>query len=578
MTGRVTGALAIALVVSVVGCHEDQASLVVEAPPTELAVGETRPVDLRYLRLDVQGFRKEHTLADLRAMPRRVLEDVWLLDLDVRPLMINSLERLRALPPEQVAELSLAARNMRALLNMTPDNAELEGTNLEALVALSASVGIPPARALANLIDAEITDDFITPATVAEVMLEGVIGSHPNAQTRRGPTDAEHPDGVHPVAPYSIPLTLADVVTNFEDMAERFGPVGDHPGFVIDARGITVIEEEFKMTSSVSANALPYKGVDLGIAEVASVNSIASQIETVHDFSDPDWMTLDGLVPEPKVEEITFFVVENEAFIPGGTVAEPLGQGDSAAWDLPLWEFERLIIEMARREAASIASHCDEYTLATGAVAFTACIDDTGWVTLETFNDVGSPPDPTYLWDLELEIAQVRLHDGGLAEGEADVALTVRDVAVGVPPEELVEQVRENVAANPEALREFASLITSSTIGDADFYYVREGEDATNAEHRDWLFFVSEHDIRLDDDGDPVRPYGYASPGFFADEALQTKVSSMIEVDGDVTHEKVGVIPGDRLFVRDDADRVYRIDVLEKPSRAWVSLDVTRVR
>jgi hypothetical protein len=565
------------LITAASGCHEDQAVLL-ETPPAELVVGETRTVELRHLRFDVEGFRKEHSLADLQAMPRHVLEGVWLLDLDVRPLMINALEQLRTLPPSEVAQLPVAAQNMRRLLAMTPDNAVLDGTNLEELVTLSATVGIPPARALANLIDGEVTDDFIAPSTVAEVMLDGVIGSHPNAQTRRGPVDADHPDGLHPVAQYSIPLTLADVVTNFEDMAQRFGPVGDHPGFVLQAHGVTVIEEDFVMTSAVSANALPYKGVDLGIAEVASVNSIASQIETVHDFTDPDWMTLEGLVPEPRVQELTFSVVENPAFIPGGTRMEPVGRGDSPAWSLDPWEFEHLIVEMARRETATIPPHCDEYHLATGVAAFTACVDDIGWVTLETFNDVGSPPEPAYLWDLELEIAQVRLHDGGLAEGEANVELTVRDVAVGIPPEQLIEQVRENLAANPEALREFASLITSSTTGDADFYYVRVGNEPAMLDHGDWLFFVAEHDIRLDDAGQPVRPYAYASPGFFADESLTTKISGTREVDGDDSHEKLLVVPGDHFFVQDDRDRVFRIDVRDKPSRAWLRLDVTRVR
>ena len=571
-------AIGLSLSLVVAACHEDPASVLVDEPPVELAVGEARTLELRHLRLDVAGFRKQHTLEELRAMPRRVLEDVWLLDLDVRPLMINALEQLRTLPPDQVSELSLPARNMRTLLRMTPDNAVLEGTKLEELIALSASVGIPPARALANLLDGDVTDDFISPATVAEVMLEGVIGSHPNAQFRRGPIDAEHPDGLHPVAPYSIPLTLADVVTNFEDMATRFGPVGEHPGFVVEARGVTVVEEAFSMTSSVSANALPFKGVDLRLAEVASVNSIASQIGSVHDFDDPEWMTIEGLVADPKVEQLTFTVIENPAFIPGGTRVEPVGQGDSPAWSLPPWEFEHLLIEMARRETAKIPAHCDDYELATGAVAFTACVDEIGWVRLETFNDIGAPPEPAYLWDLELEIAQVRLHDGGLAEGEADVELTVRDVPVGVPPEELIEQVRQNLAANPEALREFASLITSSTVGDADFYYVRVGKDETTPEHGDWLFFVDEHDLRLGDDGNPVRPYGYANPGFFADAALTTKLSSTREVDGDATHEKLPVVPGDVVYTQDDGGRVFRLDVLDKPSRARIALQVTRVK
>jgi hypothetical protein len=271
------------------------------------------------------------------------------------------------------------------------------------------------------------------------------------------------------------------------------------------------------------------------------------------------------------VETLTFRVIENDAFVPGGTSREPEGQGNSGAWDLPVWEFEPLILEMSRNVALSIPAHCDTYELATGVAAFTACIDDAGWVTLETFNNVGAPPAPSYLWDLNLEIAEVRLHDGGLAEGEADIELTVHDVEVGVPPEVLIEQARENVKANPEALREFASLITSSTVGDADFYYYRS--DA----HDDWLYFVSDKDIRLDDDGEPVREYTYDNPGFFGDRALTNKVSTLEEIDGDREHEKVRVRAGDVLYVRDDEGRTYEVTASEKPSRAWLALEITRL-
>src|SRR4029079_1376784 len=154
--------------------------------------------------------------------------------------------------------------------------ANLEGTSMEDLIALSGAVGIPPARALANLLQVGVTDRFIPPEFVADVMLRNVVGSHPNAQFRRGPVDDDHPDGMYPVAPNSLPLTLIDVVTNFEDMAERFGPVGEHPGFVSTAQGLTVVEDSFAMHTYVNANALPFKGTDLGNASVASVNSIGS--------------------------------------------------------------------------------------------------------------------------------------------------------------------------------------------------------------------------------------------------------------------------------------------------------------
>ncbi|MEX1364505.1 MAG: acetyltransferase, partial [Nannocystaceae bacterium] len=557
-------------------CGDEPVGVPDEAAAVPVAVGENRDVELRYLRLDVVGFENRMSLEDLRAMPRGVLADVWLVDLDVTPLMVNSLEQLSSLPPDEVEALAPSAQNMRTLLRMTPDNANLEGTSLEELLALAPAIGIPPARPLADLLGVGITDDFIPPEIVARVMLRNVIGTHPNAQWRRGPVDDEHPDGLYPVAADSIPLTLIDVVTNFEDMAERFGPWGEHPGFVSAARGLTVVEEDFVLSSKVNANALPFKGVDLTSVSVASVNSVGSQIETVHDYSDPEWMNIEGLVEDPRVSELTFTVVENDAFIAGGTSREPVGQGDSPAWTLPQWEFERLIVEMAREVAATIPAHCDSYTLGTGTEAFRACVDEDGWVTMETFNDLGDPPRDQYVWDLILEIAQVRLHDGGLAEGAADVALSLTDVAVGVEPEVLISQSRNNLEDNPEALREFASLIIDSTRGDADFYYVRVGHEGVEAEQGDWLFFVTEQDLRLDDDGQPVRGYGYEAPGFFADPQLQTKVSSTQRVDGDVDHEKVRVEPGDILYSVDDQGQRYAIRVGEKPSRSTLALDVER--
>jgi hypothetical protein len=409
-------------------------------------------------------------------------------------------------------------------------------------------------------------------------MLDHVVGTHPNAQSRRGPVDDEHPDGLWPVAPRSIPLTLADVVTNFEDMAERFGPVEGHPGFVTEARGITVIEEDFVMRTKVNANALPFKGIDLTNGNVASVNSIAAQIETAHDYDDPDWMEIEGLVEHPKVEQLTFRVLEDDAWIPGGDTREPTPYGNSPAWDLDGWVFERLIAEMAFVKTAEVPAHCDSYELGTGAEAFTACIDETGWVTLETFNNVGSPPPPAYLWDLDLEIAEVRLHDGGLAEGEADVELTIRDVDVGVSPDELIEQTRKNIALYPEALAEFASQITNSTVGDADFFYVRPANDAPASEAGDWLYFVTAEDIRLDEEGNPVRDYAYAAPGFFADADLTQKVSGLDEVDGDTTHEKVRVQTGDALYVGDDDGAVFEVRIGQKPSRSRLAIEMTRIR
>ncbi len=548
------------------GCGEPEALVPETGQATALEIGQTRTVRLRHTRFDVEGFVKTNTLEDLRNMPRRVLEDIWLLDLDVTPLTTNALEQLRGLEPQEAAALPQSVQNMRSLLTLTPDSVILEGTNLQELSGLSSAVGIPTARAFGNLLEVGVTDPFVPPDIVAEVIADSIIGTHPNAQTRRGPVDAQHPEGLYPVAPRSIPLTMADVVTNFEGLSQRFGPVGDHPGFVIEATGVSVIEEDFAMRSRVNINALPYKGVDLGDASEASVAAVSEELDTLHDYASDDWLQLEGLVADPRVETLTIRVEENPGFIPGGTSREPAGKGNSPVWANPVWEFESFLAEMTRRTVERISAHCDDYALGTGAVAFSACIDEDGWVTMETFNDIGSPPEPAFLWDLNLEIGQVRLHDGGLAEGEANVEFTVRDLSVGIAPEQMLEQLRKNIRANPEALREFATLLLDNASGDADFFYRRDGED-------DELVFILPQDVRLDDDGAPVRPYDYAAVGFFGDQGLSQRVSTQGE-DG---REAVRIEPGDVLFVGDDEGGTYRIDVGRKPGRAQVELDVTRV-
>lgn len=540
--------------------------------PTTLTQGEFREVELRFMRLDVTGFEKTNRLEDLRRMPRRILEEIWLFDLELGPLMLRSLEQLRGLPAAEVDQLPQAARNMHGLLTLTPDSIELEGTNLEELGGLSGSVGIPTAKAFANLLNIGVTDDLIPPQIMADALLDDVIATHPLAQFRAGKPDAEHPDGQFAVAPRSIPLTLADVVTNFEGLADRFGPQGEHPGFMVTAKGVSVVEEDFEMISKVNVNALPFKGLDLTSASTESINSIGGQVTSLHDYSSPDWIDFKGLIESPKIEELTFSVTENGAFIPGGTSRDPLPNGDSPAWDLPKWEFEYLIVDMTKRATDEVAAHCNEYQLATGVAAFTTCIDATGWVELETFNNIGTPPDPAYLWDLDLELAQVRLHDGGLAEGDADIELAVTDIEVGVSAERIVEQVKENIQANPEVLAEFAKLLTDNTTGDADFYYYRS--DAGD----DWLYFINAGDVRIDDEGAAVREYSYANPGFFTDPGLQRASATMADVDGDTSHLKVKVAPGDVLYVQDDDGRVFELELVAKPSRARLGLVVTRVQ
>ncbi|MBZ5713358.1 acetyltransferase [Nannocystis pusilla] len=582
---RLTLALPAAFALLGSGACIDEVAVPAAEVPTESALGQPKRVVLRSLRFEVDDFEQAVDLEQMRKLPRKVLDDLWLIDFDLTESVTVVLDELRALPPDEADALSPAARNMRRLLNMTADNVDLEGTKLEELISLSAAVGVPPARALAALMQIGVTDDAIPPKVVSETFLDELLGSHPAAQTRKGAIDAEHPDGLYPIAARSLPITLGDIVYSFESLPERFGPASldpddpnalVHPGFVLAASGIT--EDAFTMYVRVNLNALPYKGVDLTTNYIASVNSTASQIHEVFDFSDPEWIRVEGLSKELTISEMTVRVLEDDAFIPGGDAREPLPTGNSPAWDLPPWLFERLIAEMARRRTVeSIGPHCDEYKLGTDVVAFEACVDDTGWTTMTTFTDVGNPPPPAYLWDLLSEVAQVRLHDGGLAEGDADVEFALRDIVIPLDEPAIVAQIKANLERNPEALIGITEQLNDNADGDADFYYFKPPPTA-QGERGDYLYFVTEADLRKDADGLPARPYGYERPGFFADPDLTDKVSSTADIDGDATHEKVRVAPGDVLYVEDDDRRRYKLAVLDKPSANNIALEITRTR
>lgn len=383
------------------------------------------------------------------------------------------------------------------------------------------------------------------------------------------------PVGATPASPFAN-LFVGVPLGKFDDLTERFGPAPNgHPGFIRQAEGLTVTEADFAMTVKVDANALPFKGFDAGSATVASVNSIPSQIETLFPTDDPEWLRIDGLVPQPSIATMTVFIGESDLFHPAGDSRQPVPTGNSTAWDLDPWVFENIVAELTFDLAQQVSPHTVTYALGTGTTAFEAVIDESGWVTFQTFDGVGNPPAPRYLWDLKIELAQQRIHDGGLAEGEADVEFTLRDVELGIPAEAIVTEIRDNLAADPTALRGLAAALVDNGRGAADVFYVRPPPDTP--EPADWLFFLAPEDIPEGEDG-PVRPYAYERVGFFADAALTDKVSDTRAVDGDTTHEKVRVEPGDVLYIQDDDGAVFRLDVRDKPSAQRLAVDVTRER
>ena len=575
-------ALAPLLVVLAAACGVDE--LTIEDPPA-LEIGDSRIIELRYLRFEVKNFEQTFTREDLLDLPNDVQERLWLLDLDLvggpnaPRLLDNALAQIQALDPDG---LSQAARNMQGLLNMTPDNADLHGTSFESIIDLAPVIGIAPQAVLADMLDINVEDTFLTTDAVSRTILDNVIRTHPNAQLRRGPITGDNPEGLYPVPYGTLPVTLADAASDFATLSRRFGPVFRdgvyHPGFIVGDVRAQVLDRDFSMTVRANANALPYKGVDLTNASSASVNSTASQIENLFDFEDPNWLTIRGLVDGvPIIDAMTFQIVEADGFIAGGRSPFPLARGDSPVWQLPPWTVERILADAARNALRDLNSVV-RYFLPDGESSAVELVVEDGWATLETAGGLGSPPPPQYIWDVLLEVAQVRLHDGGIPEGEADVQFTLAGVPVGVDAASIEQTIRENIQADPNSLLDVAVGLLDNTVGAADFYYYRASPEAPEDLQGDWLFFIAPQDIALDDGGLPVRPYAYPNPGFFADPGLTTRVSSTVALDGDTTRQKVQVHVGDTLYVQDDDGSVFRVDVIGKRTRNSLQLEVTRVR
>ncbi|MBX2799740.1 MAG: hypothetical protein KTR31_18825 [Myxococcales bacterium] len=523
------------------------------APLQPLAVGEQRAIELHTFRFDVEDYELVLGIDDLRALPAEILAEVALLDLPLDGLVAGLLERIATTDP---STLDPAARNLQTLLLATPDSISLEGTSAASLEALSGSVGIPIAKPLADLFQIEVGDRLLPPEVLADAVTDGLVATHPSAA-----------GGV-------LPITVQDLVSDFEGLAERFGPVatpeGDHPGVLAAVSGVRAATEDFGVALKASANALPYSGVDLTAASPGRVAGIAAQIDTLFDTTDPSWLRIEGLQPEPFIESVTVRLTQDPTTaLPSPGRDNPLG---STAFGMAPWTLERMVAVAATEAASELQPATVAYQLGTGATVFSVELAEDRWTTFSTFADVGEPPPPAFLWDLVLEIAQVRLNEGLAAP--SDIELRLSNVPLGFDAETLSELASAALAADPRALQPLAEIVTANGSGAPDLFY-RPLATADGVE--DWLFFVAPDDIPRPD-GTPERPYAYGTVGFFSDAALTQKVSTTEEISGDTLREKVRVQVGDVLYAGDDEGAAFELQVTDKPSRNRLALAITRVQ
>lgn len=522
---------------------------VLKAPPTE-----RQSTILRLSRSALQELLDEDAQKEL-----------LLAEIEIEPFLFEAVTAIRNPVASGIdtSDWGPAQTNFFNLLNLSVDSASLEGTSLGPLADLAYAIGLPTARVLAQVLDVEVTEPALTTEIIVDSLLENLVMTHPNAVTN---------SAGDPV----LRITLFDALNNLEPLADRFGPAPSigHPGIIGGAISSEVFEPGFLMSANATSNLIQHEGVDASAASKSYIFLLDGDQVLELDVFDDDTFSVVGLVDEPLVD-ITIAVLESDNFERVGDQrnVDPIPgrpgffRGNSEIWDLDPWVLEYIVADTVLRRF--IDTYSDQgfkasYSFSAGSIENAAEISwDKGWLVVETAGDLGNPPDPQYVWDALAELSQVRLHDGGLSEGQADAIFDLENVPVGIDSEQLIASLRPALDDQQERLSELllgGSGVLEST---SDFYFV-PGDNQSSM----FLFFR-----HPSDDG---ATYGYDNPGFFSDAALTTKVSQTAALSGttDNIHQKVAVASGDVLFFEDDEGGRYKI-LVESADPAQLQVLVT---
>jgi hypothetical protein len=483
--------------------------------------------------------------------------ELELVNIELLPAVKKALERIRE--PERfgvdTSEWGDAERNLQRILEMTPDTADLTGTSMEELLTIANAVGLPAPRILAELLDIGVTDYIVRPDITAEVLVEKLVGTHPNV-IQDPATGA-----------YVISVSMFDVFQDMQTLGPRFGPSGAHPGFLGGASFSEVLEPGFLLTLPVQSKLVQYDGVDLTRASKDFLFLLEGDRALDFNILEDDFVLV-GLADEPVID-LRFTLNEHPGpnmLVAGATrEAAPdadypgFFRGDGQGYSVAPWFFEQSAVETGYRMfARSFMDRDYKRTLRydAGSIVDAAVVDwDKGWVTITTAGGIGAPPPPLYAWDLLMEIAQVRLHDEGLSEGEANMAFSLEDLPIGLTAEQLIEKLRPKLAEQERRLSELFVGDLGLAESRTDVFYV----PADGAEGA--LLF------RAASDSEGELPY--TKPGFFADSQLTDKVSTTLAVGGvdETLHEKIAAALGSIVYAEDESGRVYRIEIAARDGR-----------
>lgn len=545
--------------------------------------GEEREYTLRITDTAPPPLVLEMGQAEVAELFGDVAADIQLLELDSTPLLTNTLETIKvacgtdwqndeANPTFDCDQTPLgqsfmgesgswedsAEFSMVRILTMTPANSKVDGTSLEGVQGLSDFLALFTggfAGLLAGSLEIDVTDEFLDTQSVVTSLRLNLIATHPEVND----------DG-------SINVTLADALSNMGTLSERLGPAGDHPGILVPDYPTygEVFGPDFLMRVEADSNLRVLDGVDLSIDKgfitvVSDVTGPTFDDEAEFDFEDPAKFMMSGLTPNPTLD-LRFAIYEHPQFVPACTsdVSESCVDnapgnpvGNNLVWTLDPWDLEYIVAYGGTIKYATLQSVVNK--LLTDVVKVGQDGNPPGWA---VFNVplgflFGQPPDQ-YVWEMINEVAQFDLHhltdpdNPTFAEGDANVEFTLQDIPVGITGAEATEAVRPYLQAQASDIAGYLLGNYKDNNFPVDFYY-RRADDGVP-----YLFFVTPDDLK---DGEP---YGWTSPGFFADPDLQDKLSSTMQAGvGETAHEKLAITAGESIvYTADDEGTTYRLRIV----------------
>jgi hypothetical protein len=437
------------------------------------------------------------------------------------------------------------------ILTMTPANVDVTGTSSEGLQELSDAFDIGGGynQILADALGIPRTQSIVSTASLVQSFQENFVATHPNVGENA-----------------ALAITLEDALTDMASMTERYGPMDGHPG-VVDPSFVVhgeVLGPDFQMRAVAESNLRVVDGIDGDqgkgfMSVVADRTGPTYEDELEFDFSDPERFALTGLVENPTVdlrfrtEEVGYFVQSCLGDPPCQANAPGAPVDASSVWSLNPWTLEYNVTAGARHDYEERIFY-GSYAAGTAKVLIGQDGNPPGWVVYDIPFGFGDPPEPMYLWETILEVAQVALHAtpfSVIPEGQANVAFTLFDVPCGLSGPDAAEAVRPYLQEQASELSDFILGDYKKNNDNLDVYY----DVGENGEP--YLFFVAEGDLR---DGEP---YSYARPGFFRTSALEDKASSTVVVGlSDTVHEKLAIPVGETVvYYEDDGGMVYRLRI-----------------